>query len=109
MNDVDRPIPITVVCALGILGCLVAFFRIFDPSHHAAPAWYQPFMIVLVVASVVPYVGMWLMKRWGVILYAVLFALSEALLVLTNHFKPSDIVIPAIVLVIGFGYFADME
>ena len=65
MNDVDRPIPITVICALGILGSLVNFFRIFDASHQSAASWYQPLMIVLTVAGTVPFFGMWMMKRWG--------------------------------------------
>ena len=45
----------------------------------------------------------------GVLLYAAMGVITFALLVLTDHFKPASMIPMVIVLVVGFGYFADME
>jgi hypothetical protein len=72
----QRPLPITAVGVLGAIGALAAVVLLTTSSPWAVqPTTGQRAVgLAAVTAMTTGLVGMWRMRRWGVILIAVLFA-----------------------------------
>jgi len=70
-----RPLAITIISLVGILVSAYGLFRILSQSLAGLPEDTITKFIraSLVIATLVAYIGMWRMKKWGIYLYAGLF------------------------------------
>jgi hypothetical protein len=98
----SRPVAITVICVLGFLGLIPSFLLIFSPVAASIGAWYPPFLALASLGGLVSFSGMWLMKKWGVYAYTGLATLSQIVLLAKGLWAPLALVIPLIVIAIGF-------
>jgi hypothetical protein len=68
-----RPLAITVVCILLVVATL-GFFVQDLPRIHFAQRWILPYLVLSALLTLGSAAGMWMMRKWGVYLYACLVA-----------------------------------
>lgn len=102
----DRPVAITVICiisaigiVLSIIGLLMAFAAL-----SAIAVWYPIWAIVSVVVGGICTYGLWMMKRWALLLYSVLFVIQQIIGLAVGGWSLIGLIIPLIVLGICWYY-----
>ena len=109
MNTSQRPTAITVICVLGFIGAALSALLIFSPVASAVGSWYPPFLAVACLAGLASMIGMWMMKKWGVLLYTGMFCVAQAVMLAKGLWVPFAVLIPLVVIGIGFANFAKMD
>lgn len=104
-----RPVVITVICILGFIGAAVTIPMIFSDIAKAIGAWYPPYLAFTTVIGLACMVGLWMMKKWGIIVYAGFFAVNQVVLLTMGVWNVLSLIIPAIVIVIGLLQFSKMD
>ena len=64
-----RPLILTFVCILGIIGAIANLWRVFFGPPSPLGPWFLPFLTVSTITTIVAMVGVWLMRRWAVYTY----------------------------------------
>ena len=104
-----RAVAITVICVIGVIGILATFLIMFsETARHIAP-WYLPLLVVSAVIGLASFIGLWMMRRWGLYLYTALSAAVQAILLTGGLWQPKALLLPAIVIAIGFYYVGKMR
>ena len=67
-----RPIILTIVCILGIVGAIANLWRVFFGGPSIFGQWLLVTLGVSAVVTIISMVGVWLMRRWAVYTYVVL-------------------------------------
>jgi len=98
----SRPLAVTVICVIGFLGIIPSILLAFSPAASSIGSWYPPFLALASIGGLVSFIGMWLMKKWGVYAYASLLSLSQIVLLAKSVWSPLSLLIPLIVITIGF-------
>jgi hypothetical protein len=112
MNDTtasERPIAITVICILGFIGAALSIPVIFMGATSSIGAWYPPYLAFSAVAGLVCMIGLWKMMKWSVFAYTALVVLNQCVLMAMGVWNIFALLIPAIVIVIGFMYLSKMK
>ncbi|HML10375.1 MAG TPA: hypothetical protein VK432_05900 [Stellaceae bacterium] len=104
-----RPIAITVLCVLSAIGVLFVIPLLFSQAVWAIGAWYPPYLAVSAIIGAACTVGFWLMRRWALYLYTAVFVINQVVLLAMGVWSIMALIIPAIVVGIGFYYFSRMR
>jgi len=96
----SRPIVITGVCifgfttsSLGIILCLILI-----PRTHMDG--FIPFLLLVSLLSFLSFIGMWMMKKWGVYTYTFVFVFAQVVLLSQGLWGLPSIIIPVIIIMI---------
>ena len=65
---IKRPIILTIICVVGILWSLLNFIYVFSPFIKKIGDWTPAIYGIIVALQFISFVGVWNMKRWGVML-----------------------------------------
>ncbi len=107
----SRPIAVTITCALAALAAVATTALLLTSAPWAVPPTPGQRVIGLaaVGATVVALVGLWRMRRWSVLLLAVLLG-ARALYSLARPgtWNPAGLVGPVLLLLIGAYYWKRM-
>lgn len=104
-----RPVAITVIAIIGFIGAILVIPVIFSEAAQSIGAWYPPYLGLSALIGLVCMVGLWMMKKWGVIVYALFVVINQIVLSLMGVWNIFALVIPAIVIIVGFSYFSRMD
>ncbi len=103
MTDTNsRPVAITVICIIGFIGILPSILLVFSPQATAIGAWYPPFLAFSTIVGLISFIGLWMMKKWGVYLYAALTTCVQVVLLAMGVWNPFTLIIPLVIVIIGF-------
>jgi hypothetical protein len=105
----SRPIPITVICVLSAIGALFAVPMVFSETARAIGAWYPPCLAVSAIVGAVCTIGFWLMRRWALYLYTAMMVVNQVVLLAMGVWTIMALILPAIVVAIGFAYVSRMR
>ncbi|MBD2204921.1 hypothetical protein H6G33_04320 [Calothrix sp. FACHB-1219] len=105
----SRPVAITVICIIGFVGLIPSFLLIFSPVAAGIGAWYPPFLALASVGGLISFIGMWLMKKWGVYAYIGLTMMSQIVLITKGVWNPLALLIPLIAIAIGWTNLKNMS
>ena len=108
----QRPVAITVVCILGFIGAGVAVLALpflYSQLSRMIGGWYPPFLILSAAIGLISLIGMWKMKRMGVFLYTGMAAFNQVLMLVMGVWSPLGLIMPAIVVAIGFTHISKMD
>jgi hypothetical protein len=101
-----RPIAITVLCVLSAIGVLFVIPVLFTQAAWSIGAWYPPYLAVSAVVGGACAVGFWLMRRWALYLYTAMFVVNQVVLLMMGVWSLLALIIPAVVVGIGFYYYS---
>jgi len=104
-----RPTAITVICILGFIGALMTIPLIFTDLARSIGAWYPGYLGVSVIVGLVCMLGFWQMRKWAVFAYTALVAVNQVILFMTGLWNIFGLVIPLVVIAIGFAYLSKMR
>ncbi|MCK4401387.1 hypothetical protein KAW08_03680 [bacterium] len=104
-----RPSIITILCIILLIGVVLRIPRIFSAIVRPTGNWYPPYLAFSYVIGLVCMVGLWMMKKWGIVLYTASFALGQIVLLATGIWNIGTLIIPLIVIAIGFSQFSKMK
>ena len=99
----------TAICVLSGLGILFTIPLIFSEAAAGIGAWYPPFLTASAAVGAACAVGFWLMRRWAVYLYAAALCLTQIVLLAMGSWNIVALLIPLVVVMIGFLYLPRME
>jgi hypothetical protein len=105
----SRPVAITVICIIGFIGLIPSVLLIFSPVASSIGAWYPPFLALASIGGLISFIGMWLMKKWGVYTYIGLTIMSQIVLLTKGVWNPLALMIPLIVIIIGYSNLKTMS
>ncbi|MBI4947367.1 MAG: hypothetical protein HY840_13325 [Bacteroidetes bacterium] len=63
-----RPIILTIFCIVGILWSMGNFVFVFSPSIKKISDWAPAIYGIIVALQFISFIGIWYMKRWGVMI-----------------------------------------
>jgi hypothetical protein len=104
-----RPLAITIICVIGLLGALVAVPLIFSQTARNIGAWYPPYLAVSAVIGAASLIGLWMMRNWAVYLYTTFGVLNQLVLFYMGVWNPFALLIPGVVIVVMFLYLDRMR
>jgi hypothetical protein len=90
-----RPKYISVVCVIGIIWSLFSFLYVFAPSVKKVGAWYPAVLGLLVALRFISLIGVWHMKKWGVLLFIVSVFCKLFLSVVLNELSTVEVAFTA--------------
>src|SRR5713226_8331894 len=97
-----RPVAITVICVVGIIGAVLAIPLCFTDIARQIGAWYPPYLAFGAVAGGICMIGFWKMRRWAVFTYTAFCAINQVVLLVTAHWNVFALLLPGIVIAFGF-------
>jgi hypothetical protein len=94
----ERPGIITALCVLGFFGGANVLYTTFtSPFIKALGATYQTCFVLSALLSTTALIGLWNMKKWGVVLYALVMAGNIVLLLSAGVFNLAAIIVGAVI------------
>jgi hypothetical protein len=106
---VKRPVLITVICVIGFLGAAVTVPVLFSDPAKNIGAWYPPFLALSALIGLACMIGMWLMKKWGVLGYAGFVLINQVVMLVMNLWTLPALIIPLVIVALAFTQFQKME
>lgn len=100
VENAKRPIIITVICVLGVIGGLMTVPLIFSPIARGIGAWYPPFLALSAVIGLICMIGLWQMKKWAAYTYTGFAACGQVAMLVMGIWSISSLLIPGIIVVI---------
>ena len=105
----SRPTSITVMCVMGFIGGLIQIPLIFTDIAGNIGAWYPPYLAFNAVAGFVYNVGLWKMRRWAFYTCTGFMALNLVVMLAMGAWNVFALLIPCIVIAIGFTHSSKMR
>ena len=104
-----RPASITIICIIGFIGLLITIPMVFSDAAKSLGDWYPPYLAFSALVGLACMIGLWMMKRWSVIIYTIFTAINQVALFIMGFWNIFAIIIPAIVVLIGILKYKEME
>jgi hypothetical protein len=114
----SRPVVITIICILGFIGVaaivLMALLALTggassDIGLGLPLTWAGILLLAMSLVQLWPLLGMWNMKKYGVIAYAVLFVIGQLSVIINGRMNWWSFVVGLAVIAVGFSYYNQMD
>jgi hypothetical protein len=105
----QRPSSITLISLFGIFTGLLGFYLILKTGTHDLSLWQTLFMVFGGIIFLVCGIGLWFMKKWAVYLYAIFAVLDQIFLILIDRWSVMALLIPVIVVYVGYKHLSEMS
>jgi hypothetical protein len=109
LTKTKRPSSITLISIFGIIGGLLSFYYIFTGGIVGLDVWNTLFLGLIGVVFFICGIGFWLMKKWAVYVYAVFGIIDQILLLLMGRWNIMSLLIPALVVYVGYKNLSKMS
>jgi hypothetical protein len=109
LTKTKRPSSITLISVFGIIGGLLSFYYVFTGGIVGRDVWNTLFLGLIGVVFFICGIGFWLMKKWAVYVYAVFGIINQILLLLMGRWNIMSLLIPALVVYIGYKNLSKMS
>lgn len=104
-----RPVLITVICIIMVISVVFVIPMIFSDMARSIGAWYPPCLAISAVIGLVCMIGLWMMKKWSIILYTAFVVVNQLVMLAMGAWNVLALLIPAIVIVVGLSQFSKMD
>lgn len=102
-----RPQLISLICLFGIFGAVASVVFAFWADDMTLG--YRAWMLLMAGIQIKAIQGIWNMKKWGVVLYAVKFALVQIALMIGGFWSVTYLAFPVLILLGLSQYYSDMR
>jgi len=98
--ETKRPLLITIICVLGILGAVGSLLVLLSDQAKEVGEWYPPFLAFTSTVGAICFIGFWKMKRWAVYLYVGLVLLNQFVMWTMGVWNLGALLIPLVFIVV---------
>lgn len=105
----EKPLVITAVCVIGIINAIQMINLVFSPMSKQVGAIYPLYFSLSVVFSLVCIGGLWFLKRWAALVYAVVLICNQIVLLMMGYWELTAAIIPAVIILLMFKYLDRMS
>lgn len=109
MRTVQRPTLLTVLCVISFVVAVLGFPTIFSPFIKKKGDFFPAFTGILIALEFISIVGVWYMKKWGVVMYFINAMLVHALIIYIDNWSVYKSVLPVIFIIITSMYYKKMD
>ncbi len=109
-TQIKRPLSITIVCAIVLLGILLALLRLavdiieltkpLEPEVFKTDLILAIFLFLVIILESICLVGMWRMRKVAVTAYSLVFFIILIIAISLRFFDPFTLIVPVIVLIL---------
>lgn len=104
-----RPAFLSVICFFGFISSAIGLIVSMTDLAKAVGEWYPPFLMLGAVASIAGYIGVWLMKSWGVYILALMFLVAAIVAYAMKEYSPVSLGGSLIILLIVASQIGKMD
>lgn len=104
-----RPVLISIACILGYVGILISFPNIFSPFIKQLGIGYPALFGTIISLRFIALVGVWHMKKWGAVLFALVFCSNEIMRVFINDVNYIELIFSALLSIVFLSYYKLMD
>jgi hypothetical protein len=104
-----RPSSITLISVFGIYGGLLSLYSVFRDGVQGLGLGNTMFFVLGGIIFLVCGVGFWMMKKWAVYTYIVFAIIDQIVLLLIGRWNIMALLIPVIVVFIGYKHLSKMS
>ncbi len=108
-NNPKRPGVITGICIISLIGALLSIPFLFSDSVKSIGYWYPIYLAFSIAIEVICIIGLWLMKKWGLIVYITFFITDQIIQVIFGSWNLFTVILPIIVITIGLSKYKEMK
>jgi hypothetical protein len=105
----QRPLILTVICVVLTIGALMAMQAVFTDDFRGLPRIFRLIYLSSVVLTLFAVLGIMLMRRWGVVVYAAVAVIGQGFLITFGWWNPIQLLLALFISAIGFLYFKQMR
>ena len=99
MEKAERPVSITLICALVQIGVIRSMATlVYSSVAEEIGPWYRPYIGLSIVVGLVCLCGLWTMKKWAAYGYTALIAINHIVMFAMGIWDITAILISAIVI-----------
>lgn len=104
-----RPLIVSTFCIIGFVWTLILFGTILAPSIKRLGEWVPAIYGIIISMTFIAYVGIWHMKRWGVLFFMFTLFFKSLFLIFTGGISVPGLALSLIFLVIFLVYYKRMD
>ncbi len=101
MDEIQRPLPIIIICTLGFIEILLVILSIYTMPDHLIDSWYPPYLILSALILMACMIAFWHMQNWAIYSYTAFISINQMLLFHMGVFSFYSLIIPTIILILG--------
>ncbi len=105
----DYPFAIKAVCLIGFINASQMTALINAPMVKQVSALLPAYFIVSVAISLICLVGLWLMKRWAALTFAIVLICNQIALLATGFWEVTALIMPAMMIGLLYSFRGQMR
>lgn len=104
-----RPVIITGYCIFLFVFFPVAVWQVVSGAYNQGPSWFPAFVFLSQLVACTCVVGLWLMRRWAIMVYACFFPISQVAIFVSGFWTPITFIAPICFLALGLAFYRRMK
>ncbi|HSH64933.1 MAG TPA: hypothetical protein VLB84_03840 [Bacteroidia bacterium] len=104
-----RPILVTVACIIGYVAVVFYFIGVFAPAIKKLGDFYPALLGIIVAAYFISVIGIWHMKRWGLLLFICVFFIKLLFQILVNDIGIAGTIISVFIISAVIPFYKRMD
>lgn len=104
-----RPALVSIACIIGYIGIIISFPNIFSPFIKQLGIGYPALLGSIISLRFIALVGVWFMKKWGAVLFVIIFILNEIIRTMIDDVSYIELPVSAILSIIFLSYYKLMD
>ena len=108
-SEPKRPAILAMICVVLFLGAMMAMQFVVSDEFRAFPATFRYIYIGMVLLTPVSVLGIFLMRRWGVILYVLVTVVGQVVQIIYGTLNPVYLVLSVLIIAVCFIYYREMR
>ena len=104
----NRPVAITIICILGLIGVAAVVVSSISLKEHSLTISLIPLLTGGAI-GLACMIGLWKMKKWAIILYSVMFVVNIVIGIAYHSLDLKNLIFPTIVTIVGWVYYGQMD
>lgn len=101
-SAIESHLAIKAVCVIGFINATQMLNLIFSPVTKHISLIFPAYFAVAVLISLVCLAGLWLMKKWAAVTYAIILICNQIALIMMGFWEITALVIPAVIMAVLF-------
>lgn len=89
---------IKAVCIIGLINATQMVNLIFSPMTKQIGSLFPSYFIFSVLISLVCLVGLWFLKKWAAVTYAIVLICNQGVLIMMGFWEVTALVMPALII-----------